>query len=231
MKLNYTRPASGFGHNLFRWSLRRVSRSFVAYHPVSLQGETLQPGQRACIDRWAMIAGELRAAGARSLLDLGCAEGYFVRRAAGELGCFALGVDGDFTRLLVAQTCALEDRVEGAAFALATIDAALLARLPVFDAVVFLSVMHHVMYEHGVDHARDLLRAIRERTRLCLLFDMGQSNETGNDWARLLPDMGTEPAAWIAGFLRSAGFAAVEKIGETDSWKNDAPRSVFVARP
>ncbi len=84
MKLNYTRPASGFGHNLFRWSLRRVSRSFVAYHPVSLQGETLQPGQRACIDRWAMIAGELRAAGARSLLDLGCAEGYFVRRAAGE---------------------------------------------------------------------------------------------------------------------------------------------------
>jgi cyclopropane fatty-acyl-phospholipid synthase-like methyltransferase len=231
MKLNFTRPASGFGHNLFRWSLRRVSRSFVAYQPVSLQGETLQPGQRACTDRWTMIAAQLRATGARSLLDLGCAEGYFVRSAAAELGCFALGVDGDFTRLLVAQTCTLEDRVTGAAFALGTIDAALVSRLPVFDAVIFLSVMHHVMYEHGVDYARHLLRAIHKQTRLCLFFDMGQSNETENEWARLLPDMGSDPAAWIGDFLRSAGFATVEKIGESDSWKNEARRSVFVARP
>lgn len=231
MKLMYTKQPAGLRYRLFIHSLRRISRSFDAYHPVSLQGTMLQPGQRACNDRWAMIAPLVRSYDVGSVLDLGCAEGYFVRRSAEDFGCFSLGVDGDLSRILVAQNSALLDGVTGAAFALANIDVAFLQRLPGFDAVIFLSVMHHVMYEHGIDYARQLLAEIRTKTRKFLIFDMGQSNEINNKWARLLPDMGADPAVWIADFLRSAAYAEVTKIGETDSYQNEARRSVFLARP
>lgn len=231
MKLSRTSWPRGIAYRIFQLSFRQVATSYETYHPISLRGKTLQQGQRACIDRWQMIARLMQATTARSVLDLGCAEGYFVRRAAQDFNCFALGVDDDFKRLLVAQNCALADGVRGAAFSFNRIDLAFLQSIPAFDLVIFLSVMHHIMYEHGVDYARNILKAIRDRTRLCLVFDMGQSNETRNPWASLLPDMGHDPAAWIAEFLRSAGFASVEKIGETDSFQNDAPRNVFSAKP
>jgi cyclopropane fatty-acyl-phospholipid synthase-like methyltransferase len=231
MKLAYLQRPSGLNSRLFEYAFRRIAKSFRSYQPISLHGHPLQPGQRNCLDRWTVIAASMQTHAVSSLLDLGCAEGYFVRRAAQEFGCFALGVDADSSRILVAQTCVLLDRVAGAAFTLADIDAGLLQKLPNFDAVLFLSVMHHVMYEHGIDHARRLLVAIRARTQKFLIFDMGQSNETRNEWARLLPDMGSDPASWIADFLRSAGFTDVEKLCETDSYQNEAARTVFLARP
>jgi cyclopropane fatty-acyl-phospholipid synthase-like methyltransferase len=231
MKLEYLQPPAGLNSRLFNYAFRRIANSFTSYHPISLQGRALQPGQRNCLDRWTMIAAAIQTYGAASLLDLGCAEGYFVRRAAQEFDCFALGVDADASRLLIAQNCMLLDRVESTAFTLADIDAQLLQKLPSFDAVLFLSVMHHIMYQQGVDHARELLTAIREKTQKFLIFDMGQSNEILNQWARLLPDMGSDPAEWIAEFLRSAGFSDVRQIGETDSYRNEATRSVFLARP
>jgi cyclopropane fatty-acyl-phospholipid synthase-like methyltransferase len=231
MKLKYVAAPSGLSYQLFNRCLRRMAKSFDTYHPVSLNGELLQSGQRACSDRWEMIAPLIEAHRGRSLLDLGCAEGYFVRRAAEQYNCFSLGVDADFARILVAQNCVLLDGVKRAAFAFGTIDRALLDSLPIFDVVIFLSVMHHVIYEHGVEYGRALLTAIRERTRKFLVFDMGQSNEIKNEWAKLLPEMGTDPGIWIAGFLRSAGYSEVSKLGETDSYRNDAGRSVFVAKP
>jgi cyclopropane fatty-acyl-phospholipid synthase-like methyltransferase len=231
MKLEYLPWPAGLSAQLFIYAFRRMAGSFTAYHPVTLQGRALQPGQRNCLDRWTLIASAMQTHGATSLLDLGCAEGYFVRRAAQEFNCFALGVDADASRLLVAQNCVLLDRVERAGFTLADIDTRLLQNLPSFDAVLFLSVMHHVLYEHGLDHARALLAAIRVRTGKFLIFDMGQSNETRNEWAKLLPDMGSDPAVWIAEFLRSAGFTDVQKIGETDSYRNEVDRSLFLARP
>jgi hypothetical protein len=106
-----------------------------------------------------------------------------------------------------------------------------LGKLPIFDTVICLSVLHHVMYEHGVEYARDFLRIIREKTAKSLIVDMGQSNEAAMEWAPLLPDMGPDPHEWIAGFIRSSGFSEVIKAGETDAYKSNVRRAVFVAYP
>jgi hypothetical protein len=105
-----------------------------------------------------------------------------------------------------------------------------LAKLPTFDTVIFLSVLHHVMYEHGVDYAREFMKLIRQKTAKFLIFDMGQSNETGMQWASILPDMGPEPHLWIADFIRSCGFVEVTKVGETDAYQSNVRRAVFVAQ-
>lgn len=231
MKLYVSDKMSRMPSFLYGLALRSLVRSFGVYHPVSSRGRQLAIGERGCEDRWQLIREQITRVNATTLIDLGCAEGYFVRRAAAQTGCVALGVDGDVRRLMIAQTAAVADGDDRAGFMFAQINPDFLRRLPVFDVVLYQSVMHHVMYEHGIDHSLEILQLIRRKTAKALIFDMGQSNETASAWARLLPDMGSDPHAWIQSFIKSAGFSDVRKIGETDAYREKVRRAIFVAMP
>jgi SAM-dependent methyltransferase len=214
-----------------RCVLKLLIRSYQVYQPVTVAGECWRRGERSCLDRWAMIGPQLSRHGIGSVLDLGCAEGFFVRQAASVTGCFALGIDADIRRLTIAQMASFLDEAHNVGFMLARITPDLIDRLPQFDAVFFLSVLHHVMSEHGEDHARNLLCRIRLKTRIMLIFDMGQSDETVQPWAKLLPAMGDSPDRWIAAFLRSAGYSVVETLGETAGYQGSGRRTLFLALP
>jgi cyclopropane fatty-acyl-phospholipid synthase-like methyltransferase len=209
----------------------RMVRSFECYQPVRVGSLRLAPGERACEDRWQLIERVLTEQKATTLLDLGCAEGYFVQRAARDRNVVSFGVDADIRRLTVASQTQLLNKVRNCAFMYSTINADLLSRLPEFDVILFLSVLHHVLYSEGLDYSLELMRAIRKKTRRYLIFDMGQSNEIEHSWSALLPDMGRNPAEWIADFLHRAGFFDVEVLGYTDAYKGSSRRLVFGARP
>ena len=218
------RPLSSF---LYRRTLRSISSSFAPYHPVQVGSLELSKGERSCIDRWRVIEEEIAATNAATLLDVGCAEGYFVMQAASVCGCMALGVDGDIRRLSLAQGSTLLNRVKGAGFIYADITPQLISRLPVSDVVLFQSVLHHILYNKGIDYAREIMVALRLKVGHSLIFDMGQSDETNNKWASSLPDMGPTPHLWIEAFLRSAGYSTVEKLKDTDSYRSETKRAVF----
>lgn len=118
-----------------------------------MRSECIGEGERACIDHWVTIAANLRATGAKTLLDLGCTEGYFVQQAA-KCGYLAVGVDADVLRLSLAQASATLNRVQGAGFIYVQLTPEFIDTLPTYYAVLFLSVLHHIMYERGVDYAR-----------------------------------------------------------------------------
>jgi len=231
MRLNLERQFSGPWVALQRFALRRLVSSYEPYQPVTLGKQSLAKGDRACTDRWLVIAHVLQQTGSHSMLDLGCAEGFFVQEAARQDGCIAIGVDADRRRLNVARSTASLNEVHRAGFIYAMVDADLLACLPSFDVVLFLSVLHHVMYEHGVDYAAALMRAIHDRTNKCLIFDMGQSDETKHEWSNLLPKMTPSPKEWIAAFLRDCGYTTVTPIAETDAYKSQVRRQLFTAYP
>jgi hypothetical protein len=210
VKLLLDRELNGLPYRAYKFVLRKLVKQVHPYHPVAMDGKLLATGERNCNDRWQILQSVL-AEGADSLLDLGCAEGYFVSRAARDLNVIS--------------------RNEYAGFMYAHMNMEFLRKLPQFDVVVFLAVLHHVMYEHGVDHARELMSGIRMKTRKVLVFEMGQSNEKSNAWASQLPDMGSEPQQWIRDFLLSCGFSSAEKVGETDAYQSSTRRSIFLARP
>lgn len=228
MKLLLDRELNGFSYRAYRFALRRLVKQVQPYHPVSMDGKLLSQGERECSDRWQVIKGVL-ADGADSVLDLGCAEGYFVSRAAKEYGCFAVGIDADVRRLTVAQDLNLMNKGERAGFVYAHMSKEFLHKLPQFDVVVFLAVLHHVMYEHGVDYARELMTEIRAKTKKALIFEMGQSTESSMYWASQLPDMGPDPHEWIKDFLLSCGFSKANKVAETDAYHSNSRRGLFVA--
>ena len=211
----------------YRFAVRRFIKSYRAYHPVRFEGRLLQHGRRDSEHRWSLIRREAEACGARSLLDIGCAEGYFTQRAARELGCFSLGVDFSTQKLTVAQNINTLERNEGVAFMYGHINVASLSCLPKFDIVLFLSVLHHVIRRQGVDYSRELLSAIRSKTRKVMLFDMGGKRRLLEPWGENLPNTGEELSAWIGALLSSAGFSQVDLIGHAAAGKQGWPRLMF----
>jgi 2-polyprenyl-3-methyl-5-hydroxy-6-metoxy-1,4-benzoquinol methylase len=87
--------------------------------------------------------------GAQSILDVGCAEGWLIRRAATDLGCFALGVEAS-DRVLAGELSRLHDDVERTATIKARLTPEGIRALPKFDAVLCLSVVHHVIRKEGI---------------------------------------------------------------------------------
>ncbi len=214
----------------FRLALRNFIKSYRAYQPVRFQGRLLQPGKRDYEHRWMLIRREAEECGARSLLDIGCAEGYFTQRAARELGCLSLGIEADVRRLTVAQNINTLERNELTGFMYAEVDMDSLSRLPKFDIVLFLSVLHHFMREHGSDYCREVLSIIRTKTNKVMIFDMGIESEL-LDWDKELPGMDEEPSAAIAELLRSAGFSQVDLIGHSSARRDRVSRPMFRALP
>jgi cyclopropane fatty-acyl-phospholipid synthase-like methyltransferase len=228
MKIRIGSELAGVAGFFYGQAVRRIAASYSPYQPVTIRGSQLCRGERCHLDRWNMVEGCIRATGAKTLIDLGCAEGYFVERAASACGCIALGVDTDVRRLSLAQASATLNRVHGAGFMYADLTLEFIDTLPVFDGVLLMSVLHHVMYEHGVDYARDYLRRLRPKAGRFMIFEMGQSDETENEWSRLLPDMGNDPHAWIAEFLKQVGFGGVKELDSTDAYQGKTKRAVFL---
>ncbi len=205
-------------------------RSYEVYQPV-LGRNGATGGTRDCEARWQAIRQALDRHACRSFVDLGCSEGYYVIQAAGHGLHFCVGVDFDPRRMWTATSQVILNDLPNASFLMSEISPDLIAALPRFDAVVFLSVLHHIMYEKSPDYARAILQGLAAKTQKVLIFEMGQSDERLESWAAKIPDMGSDPHGWIADYLRSAGFRHVEKIGETSSYLRESKRALFCAQP
>ena len=210
-----------------RMALPLLAKS-KTYQPVYLGGARIRGGARESDLRWEYIQKVMRAENITSVLDLGCAEGFFVRKAV-EAGCFATGADMDSDKLVWAQTTMTLDGLHGFGFYKQELTPQSLGRLPPADMVINLSLVHHLMYGHGLDYARDFMAAARALTRKVMIFEMGQSNEHHYDWSKKLPDMGSDPHAWIAQFLRDCGFSDAQKLCTVRSHKDAVERAVFAA--
>lgn len=227
----YQRPLKTVSRFFFNLYARQLLRAYPHYQPVRYRGKFLGGSDRQCRDRWALIKKELVGCHADSLLDLGSAEGFYVLSAAEELGCLSLGVDADVRRFAIAQNQLISEQVVPAGFLLGVVDEGFIKKLPVFDAMLALSLFHHVLAVSGEPHALGLLRLIRTKVGKIFCFEMGQSDEQEHEWAVRLPDMGKDPHGWIKRFLESAGFTNVRKIGESPSYGGSVRRALFTAEP
>ena len=115
--------------------LRLHWRSYEVYQPV-IGGGPAAAGTRDCEDRWRAIEKVLREQDCRSLVDLGCCEGYYVLRAAQSGVGFCLGVDFDLRRIFTCTSQVVLNDIPNAAFLIAEVTPEQIDRLPEFDAVI-----------------------------------------------------------------------------------------------
>lgn len=202
------------------------------YHPLGNHVPAkLKRPDNAFHERWEVVLAAMKQYDARSFCDLGCAEGYYVRRAAQELGIFAIGIDREVKRLRWANAVSVLDDDWCCGFVQMELATESLRMLPQFDAVACMSLMHHVIHEKGVNEAKALLRVVGDKTRKCMIFDMGGPEEVGNQWAASLSMFAGDVDGKIMALLAECGFANIRSVGRTIGYDTNVMRSMFIAEP
>jgi cyclopropane fatty-acyl-phospholipid synthase-like methyltransferase len=218
----------------WRFALRLIEAAFhVAkaggrpYQPVEIGGRRFA-NVRDTDERWQAVAQVLRDHGVRNVLDIGCAEGWFVRRAAADLNLFAVGVEATDAGV-VGELARLHDRVPRAATVRAFMTPEAIRGLPAFDAVLCLSVLHHVIRGFGIGVAEQFLHALATRVGKVLVFEIGTADESS--WTPFLPEQSQAQETFVRELLERAGFRNVRVIAESAAYHREVQRLLFVAEP
>jgi hypothetical protein len=197
------------------------------YEPVEIGGRRFR-NRRDSQARLEAVLTVLREHRAHTLLDVGCAEGWFVRRAASDCQCFAIGIEAS-ERVLVGELARLHDGVEGMAIVKARVSAADIRALPKFDAVICMSVLHHIIRTTGLPSAEDFVRALASRTQKVLIFEMGTADE--HSWKDVLPEVAQGQEEFVRALLERCGLRNVCRIAESPAFHRETQRLLFTAEP
>lgn len=149
--------------------------------------------------RLEQIAHVVEEVGASTAVDVGANSGFF-SLALAERGLDVVAIEPDPKYARVLDFMARRAQVHGVVARMAlTINEQTLDLVPVADAVLLLSVWHHMVRYSGLDAATSIVRQLWAHTRKVLFFDTGQK-EMGAEFR--LPDMTPSPREWIESYLR-----------------------------
>jgi SAM-dependent methyltransferase len=207
---------------------RIVRAKKYVYEPISI-GDTFIDGDREWNVRWSAIAREIEENRVGSVLDIGCAEGWFLRQAAERYGCFALGIDMDDKAIAASELARIYNRTQRHASMLSTMTTQDISVLPQFDMVLCLSVAHHVIRTQGLAAAKDFMTAVASRARQVLIFEMGTASEVSFDWSHQMPEMPQGQEVFIRDFLQACGMNTVRVIARTPGLHREASRLLVAA--
>jgi SAM-dependent methyltransferase len=181
------------------------------YQPVDGLGGRVVTRGEGSRSRWAAMRPILEANGVRTAMDVGANAGYFPIELA-RAGIRAVAVDFEPTEVRTMLTATRRNEVSDRVAVMALrIEPDSVEVLPSVDAVLCLSLWHHLVRAHGLDAADGILAALWERSRKVLIFDTGE-REMGPDFG--LPAMEPDARTWLAGHLAAvcAG-GTVEHLG------------------
>lgn len=212
----------------FHRRLFLISKSSLPYEPLEFSGKIFE-SWRTWEDRWSVIKNELLHYETTSIIDIGCAEGWFVRLAAEELGCFSIGIERYDVSMYSGELARLYDKVPNCAIIKSDLNTKNIPKLPEVDVILCLSVLHHIVYKEGINYARDFIRALGGKAKKAIIFEMGTVEEAKAKWSKDMPLMPEGQRLFITEFLKSAGFTNIKTIGSSSSIYKDAERLLFVA--
>ena len=210
--LDHILDAGRFRIDTFPWTYQPSDSSDIAARRAT--------GTRTRWARMSPLVGEMKVTTAA---DVGCNAGWFVLQLA-QSGVSTIGIDGDrrFARILTHEISRRHIRNAGGLYLQVTPGTVTL--IPEVDAVLFLSVWHHIVHHDGLDAADAVLRALWSRTEKVLFF------ETGEDDVRptfSLPSMKPSPREWLGGYLtRVCHGSDVRHLGQHPAFAPDGVRSV-----
>lgn len=218
----------------WRFALGLVKAAFYVakaggrpYEPVEIGGRRFD-NVRDSEGRWQAVAAVLKEHGVRNVLDVGCAEGWFVRRAATDLNCFAIGIEAS-DRVTVGELSRLYDRKERMATIKAFMSPDDFHSLPKFDAVICMSVVHHIIRAYGIASAEEFVRALATCVDKVLIFEIGTADE--KSWTAFLPELSQGQETFVKDLLERCGFQNVRMIAESPAYHREVQRFLFAAEP
>ena len=180
--------------------------------------------RRPCADRAETIerALDLDPHGMR-VLDLGCSLGWFSFYFA-ERGAQVTGLDSNPTGVALARRVGEYNGIPTSFYVVdVTLDFVRGLSKSEFDVALVLSLLHHVIHEHGLDEAQSLVAELCERVPLVFVELATRREPVTHPWRESLPE---DP---MAVFARCED-VDIEKIGEFPTHLSAVPRPLYRLR-
>jgi hypothetical protein len=179
------------------------------YQPVDLP---VRSAMRAdgTTSRWEAMRPLLHELEIASAVDVGANAAYFAIELA-RTGVSVLAVDASAGQCRTAALAVRRSGVENVGVVHLDLHAETVALLPQVDAVLCLSVWHHIVAHRGMDAADRFLSELWARTGKVLVFDTGEG-EMGPEFG--LPNMAPDAGEWLRSYLaaRCPG-GCIEQLG------------------
>lgn len=173
--------------------------------------------------RWQAMLTVLEGRSITSSIDVGTNAGFFAVELA-RRGAATLAVDSEPSSVRAASLAARRAGLGNIGILELRMTPETLPLLPTVDCVVFVSVWHHLVREQGLDAASAMLERLWDRSREVLFFETGELEMT-SDFD--LPDMGTDPRGWVAGYLSRLPDAEVVHLGVHSASDGHNLRNLF----
>ena len=166
--------------------------------------------------KFEQIKAVLDAENCKNVLDIGCNAGA-ITNLFGEAGYFAVGVDqnvdcnGKHSKACIGEFKLMLENIE---------------RLPRFDAILLLSVLHQIIKENGDDYARRFIETLLKKCGTLIVELAAIKAKYGYQVNRFNDNDSKD----IQGFLKTwiRDFAVCEFIGETNhNAANEPHRYLF----
>ena len=220
-----------FGLFFLRLSFHFVKWSKKSnYEPVSISNK-IYPSKREWEHRWNAISKKIEEYQAKSIIDIGCAEGWFLRKASEEYDCFSIGVEASYPTILVSETARLYDKTDRVATMKCLMKAEDVKNLPKCDMVLCLSLVHHIIRMNGIEESYEFVRGLSKITNKVLIFEMGTSEEKVLSWSKKMPSMESGQERFLRSYLSKCGFKNISVIAKTPGIEGDADRLLVSAEP
>lgn len=166
-----------------------VYRGIRDYYKYNIKDASYHSSRTDNEERWAFIHSHL-SSDVESLVDIGCADGFFVEKAAAA-GIFVSGIEGNQSRVDRARNRTSEyDNVDITHKYLAPDN---IDNLPSSDAVLFLTVHHHWIRQYGWEAAAEMFRNLSRQTDIVFYEPPGNKtiNRDGSE-SSLAPEQSIE---------------------------------------
>ena len=199
------------------------------YEPISISGRLVEGSKRDWKDRWQSIEKVIKKYDVETILDVGCAEGFFIKKAAQDYHCFSLGIEMNDERLKLGELTRLYEGSNNYAVIRAKLDPLAIKKLPKMDVILCLSVVHHIIKSDGLNEGLSFVKALLEKTNKAFIFEIGTADE--KSFFGKMPNMPMGQEVFVRKFLEDAGCKNIRVLNKTMSIKKDSTRLMFVAEP
>ena len=212
--------------NLSRY-LNQISKKYLEKKINSYQDlSTNKKGSRSQTEkRWKIIKKKLEKDKINNLLDIGSAEGYFLKKTS-KMGIMSLGLEADERRYFLSSV--INEEKKNYAVINNVISTKLIRALPQFDTVLYLSVHHHIVANIGNHSANKILIEIFKKCKKSMFFETAMKGENSKSWSNnYRKNLNFVTEVNIKKLFMKAGCKNIQLLGYTEAYNKGYKRPLF----